>query len=154
MSKADLNQLFEEIDTDRNGGIDIQEFFEFLVRHFRMGEEGDNYIRVFQSIFTMCDTETLFHKKDNLIDKKEFVRIYNAFPEKDSNLSMRGLIGTFLFNIIDENRSGKISKEMEKFTSTMDMDKEATKVFMKQLDLNGDGKIDKNEFLSWYCDNC
>lgn len=150
MSLPSQSELFKKFDSDHNGIIDINEFTNFILNYFDIVDESENYVKVLKAIFEMCDTESVFHRKDYVIDKKEFTKIYNAIPVKDGR-SPKTLVGTFLFNVIDSNGSGKISKkEMSKFTDALGVNKEQAESFMIELDTNKDGKVDLKEFLNWY----
>ena len=153
MSLPSQQDLFKQFDTDNSGSIDINEFCDYLFKYFEVEDQSEKYIKVIISIFVMCDTESVFKKKDQKIDKKEFERIYKALPPKDGRTA-KTLVGTFLFNIIDSNNSGKISKkEMVKFTDALKLNKEHSEKFLNELDTNRDGKVDLIEFLTWY-DEC
>ena len=148
-----IQKEFDLIDKDKNNLIEFHEFIEYLTERFQIRSLNGKYTPLFRTVFTMCDTKGLLKAKDGKIDRKEFVGIYQAFPtEIDEN--PKKTIGVFIFHIIDENHSGKISfKEMFKFTSALGFQKEKTVEFISSLDTNDDKKIDLNEFLQWFLED-
>ena len=156
-NKIECQVLFNAIDQKNDGIIDVKEFVSFFIYYFELEENRNQFKRTFKSIFKLCN-------KNNMIDRKQFKRVYDAFSKKNSydkyvnknnedyNEKKIYQIGTFLFNVINQNHSGKINdKEMIKFCETLKVTKEKLiKQFIDELDDNKDGKIDLNEFLNWF----
>ncbi|ELP93542.1 hypothetical protein EIN_061070 [Entamoeba invadens IP1] len=162
MSKEDADKIFNEMDIDKNGTIDENEFVLGLKKI--MGEE--NFMEDdMKAVFIMCDKCSFFHKRDNKLDKEEFARVVKAIPQLPTNfdslnfvqqdVAKKQRVGTFMFNIIDEDSSNTITlKELEKFITAIGKKKEdATKV-MNLVDKDKSKTITLDEFLEWYCDDC
>ena len=147
-----FKELFNKFDVDSNGTIEFHEFLEQIKIVFNIDKSDNRFNNTFMSIFFMSDTSSLVKKKDNVIDKKEFKRIYNALPKRDDR-PIEVIIADFLFNVIDDNQSGKINlKEMEFFSESIGLGKEHASGFIAQLEktVMFDGKITKNDFINWY----
>ena len=150
-SLPDIDTLFKKIDTDQSGRIDINEFCDFMIEYYHVKPEDAGTIKMIISIFKLCDTKTLFHRKDDHIDRKEFNRIYACIQPYDPAKTVKNQIGTFLFKAIDSNNSGNISsREMAKFTKALRIQKDNNAKFMMELDTNRDGRVDLGEFLAWF----
>ena len=151
--QKEINQLFQSIDIDHSGYIDEKEFISYFQSYFKLdsNDEKNSFYQELSLVFYLSDKDSLFTKKDNKISKKEFTNIYFAIPIKRGQ-SKRALIGEFLFNIIDDNKSGKINeKELKQFSKLLYENDDFNSNFLIELDKNGDGKIDLKEFLKWYC---
>lgn len=146
-------KIFNEFDEDGSGTIDDEEFVKGMSNYFNISSLGnkDQYNQIFLIIFKMCDKAKFFKRNDGVLDFNEFERIVDAFPPAQTNASPNVLIGTTLFNIVDGNRSGRISRrEMSAFLKYFKFKKEDIKKFMKALDTDRSGKIELDEFLEWF----
>ena len=152
-TKQQIQEIFNQIDENNDQLINLSEFIIYCNNYFNTDPvEVQQYICVFVVVYDLCKSKSLFNNKNEYLSIKEFRRIYSAFPPY-TNQSKRARIGTFFFNIINEKRNGIISeKEMWKFTSLLGMKRKDNKEFINEIDSTGNGKIDLNEFLSWYVD--
>ena len=144
--------LFNKFDLDGNGTIEFNEFLIHIKTVFSLEPTDKRFDRTFMSIFYLSDTSSLVKKKDNVIDKKEFKKIADAIPVIDDK-PIEEIIGCFLFNIIDDNFSGKINlKEMEMFTESIGLGKEHASGFITQIPKtdSDESKISKKDFVNWY----
>ena len=150
--KARIKRIFETFDEDGNGTIEEHEFINGMGNYFNLQSTDDpqQFDSMFHVIFKMCDKSGIFKRKDNKLDLGEFTRIVEAFPT-DLTMDITRLIGITLFNIIDKNRNGDISRsEMTAFLKNFNYDRKAIKNFMKALDEDKNGKISLDEFLLWF----
>ena len=145
-------KMFNEIDVDKSGFIEYNEFEEYFFKYFNLNDENSQVEkrRIFKLIFSLCDKKPFLKEKDNRIDKKEFKRIYEAL-QKIKGERCKKSIGQFLYHVIDKNENGVITKnEMRKVTELLKLTEEVLDVFFDELDLNKDGNIDWEEFSNWY----
>ena len=64
---------------------------------------------------------------------------------------MKEVIGETLFNIIDKDGSGEISKsELKEFAKVMGMKRSEKNKFFDEIDKDKSGKVDLKEFIAWY----
>ncbi|ELP93543.1 hypothetical protein EIN_061080 [Entamoeba invadens IP1] len=159
MNKEKANKIFDDMDLDKNGTIDVDEFVFGMKKMMGVDTFADNE---FKAIFSMCDGCSLFHKKDGKLSRKEFARVakaipnrssgYDALSEEEKEVSDKKRLGTFIFNIIDEDRSGNISlKELTKFVVALGKPKESAEKLMARVDKSKDKQISLDEFIDWYC---
>lgn len=147
-----VREIFQQFDEDGNGTIDKMEFVKGMGNYFNINPQDNKEItKMFLVIFKMCDKARWFKGSDGVLDFNEFVRIVDAFPEIEKDSNSNTLLGTTLFNIIDGNRSGKISQsEMKNFLKHFNYNKKDVRDFMQALDEDGSKKIELNEFLKWF----
>ena len=100
----------------------------------------------------MCDKSFwIFKRKDNKIDKDEFVRICDAFSFPMNPFDIDHNLAQMMFNIIDKDHSGHITKsEIKQFLKNCDFITETPDQLMRKIDFSGDNKISFNEFESWF----
>ena len=99
----------------------------------------------------MCDTGGWFiFWSDGKLDLDEFERVVNAMPLPLTH-DIKTNIGTMMFNIIDKDHSGHITKsEIKQFLKNCDFITETPDQLMQKLDFNRDNRISFNEFESWF----
>ena len=123
--KLRIKRVFDSFDTDKNGTIDRNEFINGLSMLFQIEnlDTADTYKTFFNTIFNMCDKAGWFWRKDGVLDQKEFIKIADAIPLILTH-DIKTNLGTMLFNIIDDDRSGQIErKEMANFLKYSDFSK-------------------------------
>eukprot|EP00636_Phaeomonas_parva_P006475 CAMPEP_0118850630 /NCGR_PEP_ID=MMETSP1163-20130328/400_1 /TAXON_ID=124430 /ORGANISM="Phaeomonas parva, Strain CCMP2877" /LENGTH=474 /DNA_ID=CAMNT_0006782855 /DNA_START=328 /DNA_END=1752 /DNA_ORIENTATION=+ len=134
---AKVFHIFEKVDNDHSGTIDIVEFLQF----FELEGSGGGFAR-------RCFDAMDFDKDDDgegALDYGEFfVSLYNY-----CTLTHETLV-RFTFDMIDADRSGAIDhKELYNLISVMHLPNEVDKVFtrvMKVLDADESGQISFKEF--------
>ena len=147
-----IKAIFDSFDRDKNGTIELNEFIQGLSIFFNFENlpSAETYKRFFTTIFNMCDKGGFFKRKNSKLDIDEFTRIANAMPLQFQT-DIKVNLAKMMFNIIDENSSGKISKkEVAKFLKCSDFPDIFVKEYIKDLDENGDGEIDFKEFYEWF----
>ena len=150
--KQRIKVTFESFDTDHSGTIDLREFIQGLSSYFNIQDlpSTETYVKFFTTMFKMCDKGGVFRRKDGKLELDEFERIADAMPLKFSR-NVKVNLAHMMFNIIDKDRSGKISKrELSRFLKHCDFLKVVKNIFINDLDENGDGKIDFDEFYAWF----
>ena len=150
--KQRIHITFQSFDTDKNGTIELNEFVQGLSLLFNIENlpSGQTYKKFFTTIFNMCDKGGMFKRKDHKLDLEEFERIADAMPLQISP-DIKVNLAHMMFNIVDKDASGAISKkEMGKFLKYSDLSQVAINEFMNELDKNGDGEIDFDEFFAWF----
>ena len=157
IQKIIIERIFNEFDKDDSGEIDKDEFIQGMKRYLRLDfvAESDEYDEVLSAIFKFWDKASFFRKRNNKLDKKEFTAVALAFPEHLSpNASI--VLAETLFNLIDENGNGSISKkEFKKFVDKVNKnDGDPIEIFknvdFNTIDTNTSGDSTKNEFISWF----
>ena len=158
--KKKIDQIFRQFDTDGSGEIDKDEFIAGMKHYFcldNMGPEGDELNCIFEVIFKFCDKSSFFHKRNGQLDKKEFEKIVLAFPKRQiTTQNIAEILGETLFNIIDDNGNGYISRrEMRSFCHKVNKkDDDPIEMFkgvtFKEIDYNHDKNINKQEFSFWF----
>ena len=150
--KQRIKIVFDSFDTDKNGTIELNEFIQGLSTYFNIQNlpTAETYKKFFTTMFNMCDKGGLFRRKNGKLELDEFERIADAMPLKFSR-NVKVNLAHMMFNIIDKDRSGKISKrELSRFLKHCDFLKVVKNIFINDLDENGDGKIDFDEFFAWF----
>ena len=138
VGECDIGQLksvFEEMDTDKNGTLTINEIKEGINKIPKISElEEDEKNDIIQSL----DTD-----KSQKIEYNEFIA---ACMEQKVYLREENLLESFM--MLDYDGSGKISKEEIKNALNGDIDSETLDKLTQEFDLNGDGEIDYKEFMT------
>jgi len=129
-----LKQIFEEMDKNKDGTLDINEVKEALNKMQSMKDTDEQEK---EDIIKSLDTD-----KSQKIEYNEFL---TACLEQKNYLREEYLIDAF--NMLDYDGSGKISKEEIKKAINGDISDEALNKLIKDFDLDGDGEIDYKEFL-------
>jgi Ca2+-binding EF-hand superfamily protein len=127
------DELFDSIDTNKDNSISRNELKRSLSANGIPTSE-----RLLDSIFKFCDIDN-----DNAISREEFICFTNKQNKKLKEV----------FNTLDDNQSGYLTKSEVKFViSKLDPSYAECKIdsMISNLDLNNDGKIDFNEFMRFY----
>ena len=130
-----LKNIFEEIDTDKSGVLDIKEIKEGINKMMKgkdISEQEKN------DIINRIDTN-----KSHKIEYNEFLA---ACLEQKLYLKEENLLTAFLR--LDQDNSGKISKKEIKNALSGELDKEMIDKMVSEFDLDGDGEIDYKEFIN------
>ena len=137
IGECDLNTLraiFEELDTNKDGTLTINEIRSAVNKLERLGEIDEE-----DKKYLLEGFET---DKSQKIEYNDFIA---ACMEQKSYLREEYLINTFM--MIDYDGSGKISKEEIKYALNGDIDDETLDKLIQEFDLNGDGEVDYREFI-------
>ena len=129
-----LRAIFEEMDTNKDGTLTINEIRDALNKMTEIGnmdEEEKNEI-----------LKDFYTEKPIRIEYNEFIL---ACLEQKNYLREEMLINTFM--MLDFDGSGKISKAEIKYALNGDIEDETLEKLIQEFDLNGDGEIDYREFL-------
>ena len=157
IQRAVIQRIFNQFDTDGSGEIDKDEFMAGMKAYFNLEETEcpNEFNDIFEAIFKVSDKASFFHKRNGQLDKKEFERIVLAFPESLVG-NPQDIVAETLFNIIDVNRNGSISKkEFQDFCYKVNRDKKDQIALFKNIDFsnidfNSDGDVSKEEFVFWF----
>lgn len=150
--KRRIKETFEKFDEDKSGTIEVNELVNGLSSLFNVDTlpAPETYKKFFVTIFNICDKGGMFRRKDQKLELDEFERIADAMPLQISR-NVKSDMAKMLFNIIDKDKSGSISKkEVAKFLKYSDFAQKSVEQFIADLDKNGDGEIDFVEFLLWF----
>ena len=130
-----LRQIFEEIDTNKSGTLNINEIKEGIDK---MEKEREITEEEKDLIIKQIDTD-----KSSKIEYNEFL---TACLEQKVYLREENLLSSFM--MLDYDGSGKISKSEIKKALNGDIDNETLEKIIQEFDLNGDGEIDYKEFVA------
>ena len=130
-----LRQIFEEIDTNKSGTLNINEIKEGIDK---MEKEREITEEEKDLIIKQIDTD-----KSSKIEYNEFL---TACLEQKVYLREENLLSSFM--MLDYDGSGKILKSEIKKALNGDIDNETLEKIIQEFDLNGDGEIDYKEFVA------
>ena len=132
---TNLKKIFEEIDTNKSGTLDINEIKNSIDK---MEKEKEINEEEKETIIKNIDTD-----KSSKIEYNEFLA---ACLEQKIYLREENLLSAFM--MLDLDGSGKISKAEIKQALNKDIDDETLDRIIKDFDLDGDGEIDYKEFVA------
>ena len=130
-----LRKIFEEMDTNKSGILDINEIkagIDKMEKDKEITEEEK------EKIINSIDTD-----KSSKIEYNEFLA---ACMDQKIYLREEYLLSAFM--MLDLDGSGKISKSEIKQALNGDVDNETLEKIIQEYDLNGDGEIDYKEFVA------
>lgn len=129
-----LSDAFSKIDKNKDGKLSHEELLEAYMQ--QMGKEAA--IEEVQKIMRQVDVNN-----SGFIDYNEFITACSA---KDELLSKENIDSAF--RMLDADNSGKITgNELKEYLSSDNsLRKDAWDVMIKEVDQNGDGEIDIEEF--------
>ena len=132
----ELKEMFSEMDLNKDGTLTLDEIEKGLVKLYSEKNIDKNEII---SLFKGIDTN-----KSKRIEYTEFI---SAAIEKNEFLKKEKLLD--IFKLLDKDKSGKISKsDIKKVLNNEDIDEDELNQFILKFDLNGDGEIDYDEFIT------
>ena len=132
----ELKEMFYEMDTNKDGTLTVKEIKECLMKLNSEKQMNKNEILL---LFKGIDT--------NNSRRIEYTEFISAAIEKNEYLKEERLLD--IFKMLDKDQSGKISKDdIKKALNNEDIDEEDLKQFILKFDLDGDGEVDYNEFIS------
>ena len=131
---TNLRKIFEEMDTNKSGTLNINEIKEGINKMEKEKEIKDEEKEV---IIQNIDTD-----KSSKIEYNEFLA---ACLEQKVYLREENLLSAFM--MLDYDGSGKISKAEIKRALNGDIDNETLDKIIQEFDLDGDGEIDYKEFV-------
>ena len=130
-----LRKIFEEMDTNKSGTLNINEIkdgLDKMIKEKEISEQEKN------DIVKNIDTN-----KSQKIEYNEFLA---ACLEQKVYLREEHLLSAFM--VLDVDNSGKISKKEIKKALNGEVDKQTLEKIVKEYDLDGDGEIDYKEFIN------
>ena len=132
----ELKDMFYEMDVNKDGTLTFTEIKNCLIK---LNSEKNINNEEIISLFKGIDTN-----KSRRIEYTEFI---SAAIEKNEFLKEEKLLD--LFKTLDKDGSGKISKsDIKKVLNNEDIDENELNQFIVKFDLNEDGEIDYDEFIS------
>lgn len=132
-----LALIFESIDEDKSGIIDIEEFKKFYC------ENSEHYdVKEVEELLNIIDKN-----RSGKIDFNEFI---SAMYSRRKLFQLKSLEEAFDF--FDKDRSGALSKE-ELRSILEGIQNEEVEYLFKQLDSNNDDHISKKEFINYLFDH-
>ena len=132
----ELKEIFSELDINKDGTLSFDEIKKSLVKMYSEKKIDINEIK---TLFKGIDTN-----KSRRIEYTEFI---SAAIEKKEFLKEEKLLD--IFKLLDKDKSGKISKkDIKSVLNNEEIDEKELNLFISKFDLNGDGEIDYDEFIS------
>jgi len=125
MDDKEIDNLFTVVDLDKNGTIEFEEFYDWLINTKRKGNVMKSGLK-------------------KLAARAGFV------PEDNAEKILE------IFNRIDTDKSGAIDPdEFRSLVREMNLKLDDTEVMalFKSIDLDGNGTLEFNEFLTWWLDS-
>ena len=117
IEEKSVDEVFDFIDLNKTGYIEKKEFYRGFKIIFKL--EDNDCEDLIEDIFRIADGKAKFSMKDGKLNKREFLRIFKRCPKPIVD-SRKSLI-TIIFNLIDKNKNGKISKnEFKKYIETVE----------------------------------
>ena len=136
--RDNLSKVFKAFDKDGNGKLDMQEVKEGYLEHYGKIMSDQEVEDMFNSV----DTD-----RSGFIDYSEFVVAATAQQNLTSQEKLQAA-----FRLFDKDNSGKISpeeiREVLCFGDSGSISVEAVDAIIKQVDENGDGEIEFEEFVA------
>ncbi|EAY17542.1 EF hand family protein [Trichomonas vaginalis G3] len=132
-----LRELFDKYDDDKNGGLDINEFKNFLTE---AGEEFDD--EDLNELYAVFD-----HDHNGLLAFDEFVDYVGCIESGDE----RRLI-EYRFKSIDTDDNGVLdASELQQFQKLCGniITLEQAEELLKEIDCNGDGKVTLEDYIKY-----
>ena len=130
-----LKKIFEEMDTNKSGTLNINEI-----------KEGIDKIQKDKELSEQEKNEIIKHTDTNKSQKIEYNEFLAACLEQKMYLREENLLNAFMR--LDIDGSGKISKKEIKKALNGEVSKEMLEKIAKEFDLDGDGEIDYREFIN------
>ena len=131
-----LKKLFEEMDTNKSGTLNINEIKEGIDKIQKDNKEMSEQEK----------DEIIKHIDTNKSQKIEYNEFLAACLEQKLYLREENLLSAFMR--LDYDGSGKISKKEIKKALNGEVNKELLEKMVKEFDLDGDGEIDYREFIN------
>ena len=139
----DLNKIFLEIDTNKDGTLSVDEIKKCLIK---LNQQDKLQIsnKEIEEVFKSIDI--------NNSKRIEYTEFISSMLEESSYCKEEKLIS--IFREFDKDGSGKISKgEIKKLLNDEKVREIDLNNFIKKFDLDGDGEIDYNEFVNGMSEN-
>ena len=138
----ELNKIFLEIDTNKDGTLSVDEIRKCLIK---LNQEQNLKInnQEIEDIFKSIDV--------NNSKRIEYTEFITSMLEESTYCKEEKLIK--IFRMLDKDGSGKISKdEIKKVLNNEKIREEDLKNFIKKFDLDEDGEINYYEFVKGMSD--
>ena len=138
----ELNKIFLEIDTNKDGTLSVDEIRKCLIK---LNQEKNLKInnQEIEDIFKSIDV--------NNSKRIEYTEFITSMLEESTYCKEEKLIK--IFRMLDKDGSGKISKdEIKKVLNNEKIREEDLKNFIKKFDLDEDGEINYYEFVKGMSD--
>ena len=153
MDKQKAKELFESCDKNGSGYVDRTEFVHMMLYFFELKEDDEQISNLLDDIFTMVDGKGLFNRKDGKLNFNEFYKVVSLIP--NYYVAPIRSLGYVLFNLVDKNSSGDVSKkEIKSYFDKIGVgmkSKELNK-FIEKLDRDNDSVISFDEFMKLFTD--
>ena len=132
----ELKDIFSEMDLNKDGILDIDEIRQGLIK-FNSEKNLNN--EEINEIFKGIDT--------NNSKRIEYTEFISAAIEKNEFLKEERLLD--IFKALDKSRTGRINKsDIKKALNNENLDDLELELFINKFDLNKDGEIDYDEFIT------
>lgn len=134
-----LKDIFNTLDKNKDGTLTLEEIREGIkLNEIGVGKLGDKNINV-EELFKSIDTD-----KSGVINYTEFIA-----STIDQKIYLKEEKLYEAFKTFDKDNSGKISiDEVKQILRIQNDDAKAVEEMIKSFDINNDGEIDYNEFLT------
>jgi len=153
-SDEDLMELFNSIDIDSDGSLCLSEVITFL-KSITDDLSIDNIEKIFNSLDKSGDRSVDFQEFKAVMVEIEDAGWRQVTKTEDKSAIKEEEVRT-LFNMIDKDRSGSLSKREAKKAAKLIKDRfgiEEVDAWISEVDFNGDGVLSYEEFKMCFAEN-
>jgi len=135
-----LCEIFDKADTSNDGTISLQEYISICNEYGYEVDDDD-----LEDIKLLCDAEGEVHKNDFIMHLKKHSKAFEK-ADPDSDLHWVTKIN-LAWKLFDKNQDGYVNKKEFRWMVHSDVIRNKhIDICFRRCDLNGDGKLDYNEF--------
>ncbi|ELP86552.1 calmodulin-4, putative [Entamoeba invadens IP1] len=146
MTEEQIQAMFEQFDTEHTGYVEIEKYANFMKSCADSEEDEEDVVNIV--LFVVYCTDTKDNGKMDHDQLKEFFETVELTKQEKSKE-----FATILFGWLDQNKDGYLEgREITRLQGfyTKSTPKEGEKDVLKLMDSDKDGKISKDEFVTYF----